>query len=502
MGSSLTRRALLKQTAGAATVGVLAGLSGAALAKPMGANNDIRIAVVGLNGHGTGDHLNKYLQMAGVRVVALCDPDKNVLARSVKRVGDKNAAVRTYTDIRTLLESKDVDAISGATPNHWHALSTVWACQAGKHVCVEKPVSHNIWEGRKMVEAAAKYKRMVQADLDMRSSPSLAEAVAYVQGGALGKVQVVHSWVYKRRGSMGRVGPAGGTIPASIDYDLWCGPAPKGVLPRKNLHYDWHWRWDTGNGEIGNNGPHFLDLCRWTLGEAGLPTGVTSFGGRYGYDDDGQTPNTQITIFDYASAPIIFEVRGLSRNAADKRMDVYKTTSRGGISLFRDHDRSSPNNGVIVVCENGYVDMPARAAYDRKGKQIKLFTGEGPSAKANFITALRSGKQADLRTTMLNGHLSTSICHMGNISYRVGKAASIEQVNDVIKTDAQVLDAFERTQAHLAANGVDLKKASITLGPKLTMKSQAECFTGQFAKPANALLKRTYREPFVIRETV
>ncbi|MDP6633435.1 MAG: Gfo/Idh/MocA family oxidoreductase [Phycisphaerae bacterium] len=497
-----SRRRFLKRTAGSVAAGMLAGMSGPVWAKPIGANDDIRIAVVGLNAHGTGDHLNKYLAMPGVRVVALCDPDRDVLARSVKRVGKASPNVRIFTDIRKLLLEKDIDAISGATPNHWHALSTVWACQAGKHVCVEKPVSHNIWEGRKMVEAAAKYDRMVQADLDKRSSVALGRAVDYIQSGELGKILLVHSWVYKRRGSMGKVGAGGGGIPASVDYDLWCGPAPKGPLPRKKLHYDWHWQWDTGNGEIGNNGPHHLDACRWAIGEKGLPQSVISFGGRYGYDDDGQTPNTQITVFGYASAPILFEVRGLPRKSGSKLMDPYNALSCNGVKLFRGHNSGSPNNGEIVVCENGFVDLGKLTVFDRKGKAVKTFTGRGPNAKQNFIKALRSGKQSDLKTTMLNGHLSTSLCHMGNISYRVGKAASLEQVNDVIKKDAQVLNAIERTRQHLSANGVELKTAGLTLGPKLTMDSDKEQFTGPFAKEANALVKRKYRKPFVIREKV
>ncbi|MBT3199771.1 MAG: Gfo/Idh/MocA family oxidoreductase [Phycisphaerales bacterium] len=500
--TTTTRRRFLKGAAGSAAAAMLAGMSGPVWAKPIGANNDIRIAIVGLNAHGTGDHLNKYLRMPGVRVVALCDPDQNVLDRSVKRVGKATPNIRTFTDIRKLLAEKDIDAISGATPNHWHALSTVWACQAGKHVCVEKPVSHNIWEGRKMVQAAAKYNRMVQADLDKRSNNALARTVDYIQGGELGKILLVHSWVYKRRGSMGKVGAAGGKIPSSIDYDLWCGPAPKGPLPRKRLHYDWHWQWDTGNGEIGNNGPHHLDACRWAMGEKGLPKSVITFGGRYGYDDDGQTPNTHITLFEYDSAPILFEVRGLPRKTGSKLMDPYNATSRKGMKLQRNHNSGSPNNGEIVVCENGFVDLGSCTVFDRQGKKVKTFTASSLNAKENFIKALRSGKQSDLKTTMLNGHLSTSLCHMGNISYRVGKAATLEQTNDLIGKDQQVLDAVERTRQHLSANGVDLKTTGLTLGPKLTMDSAAEQFTGQFAKPANELVKRKYRKPFVIPEKV
>jgi predicted dehydrogenase len=496
MTKRVTRRRFLQVAAGAAAAGLV---SHSAQSHALGANNDIRIAIVGLNGHGTGGHLKRYLQIPGVRVVALCDPDQAVLERSSKLV-EKNK-IRRFTDIRKLLELKDIDAISGATPNHWHALSTVWACQAGKHVCVEKPVSHTIWEGRKMVEAAAKYRRLVQADLDLRSSPSMVQAIDYIRSGQLGKILFVHSWVYKRRTSLGRVNGAG-SVPASVDYDLWCGPSPKIPLPRKKLHYDWHWQWDTGNGEIGNNGPHHLDVCRWVLGEKGLPRSVVSFGGRYGYTDDGQTPNTQVAFFEYPTAPILFEVRGLPRNSGDKRMDPFRAMSRKGRSLFHDHDSASPNNGTWVVCEGGTVDLPARIAYDLQGKEIKRFTAQGPSCTENFITALRSGKESDLHTTILEGHLSTSICHMGNISYRVGQLCTEEQVHDVIKKNAQILDAYERMQSHLSANGVQLEQHGLTLGPVLSMNSNTERFYGPFKDAANALLKRNYRKPFVIPENV
>jgi predicted dehydrogenase len=424
-----------------------------------------------------------------------------VLAKGVKLVGGKNSAARTYTDIRELLDQQDVDAISGATPNHWHALSTVWACQAGTHVCVEKPVSHNIWEGRKMVEAAAKYNCLVQADLDLRSSAPMTQAIDFIHRGELGKILLLHSWVYKRRESIGKVDGAG-AVPKEIDYDLWCGPAAKTPLPRRKLHYDWHWQWDYGCGEIGNNGPHHLDVCRWVLGEEGLPTSAISFGGRLGYDDDGQTPNTQIAWFDYPTAPILFEVRGLSRQTDDSRMDPFHALSRGGLKVHSDHDSGSPHVNTIVVGEGGYVDLKELVARDRQGSRITGFTGAGRKSTENFIRALRSGDASDLRTTILEGHLSTAICHMGNISYRVGQQASIEQIHDVIDVDEHAIDAFERMQQHLAANGIVVKKGTLTLGPRLQMDSATERFTGKFAEAANALVKRQYREPFVIRDEV
>ncbi|MHC4511075.1 MAG: Gfo/Idh/MocA family oxidoreductase, partial [Planctomycetota bacterium] len=222
--------------------------AGAALAMPFsrvwGANDDIHAAVVGFRGHGQ-NHINAYLKIPGVRVVALCDADEEVLARGVARFKARNEKVDAYVDVRKMLEDKNIDVVSTATPNHWHALVTVWACQAGKDVCVEKPVSHNMFEGRKMVEAARKYNRIVQADLDLRSNEGLVEAIRYVRQGELGEIVVVRGFCYKRRESMGKVaGPQ--KVPESVDYDLWCGPAPKGPLMRKNLHYDWHWVWPTG----------------------------------------------------------------------------------------------------------------------------------------------------------------------------------------------------------------------------------------------------------------
>ena len=502
MEKAMTRRCFLRKTLRAGIcLGALPKWSASAWSKPLGANDDIRIAIVGLNGHGTGAHLNRYIKMKGVRVVALCDPDRAVLQREVKRFRGRKQKIDTYVDIRKLLENKSIDAISGATPNHWHALSSVWACQAGKHVCVEKPVSHNIWEGRKMVEAAERYGRLVQADLDLRSSKAIQRAIEYIQREELGKVVAVHSWVYKRRKSIGKV-RGSGTVPDSVDYDLWCGPAPKVPLPRVRLHYDWHWQWDYGNGEIGNNGPHHLDVCRWALGKSELPAKVMTIGGRFGYDDDGQTPNTSITIFDYRPAPILFEVRGLPRSSSDNLMDPYTANTRRQMRVYSEHNSPSPNCGTIVVCEHGYVNLTMLTAHEANGRKIKGFTGGGDNCTANFIAALRSGKTQDLRTTILEGHLSTSLCHMGNISHRLGAEATVEEINDIIKKNDEAMDAFERMREHLAANGINLKKTPPILGPMLTLDPRHERFVGLFADKANKLVKRTYRKPFVIREEV
>jgi len=465
-----------------------------------GANDDIRVAVVGFRGHGW-THINAYLKIPGVRVVALCDADKNVLDDGIRTLKNRNVKVDGCLDVRKLLEDKSIDAISTATPNHWHALVTVWACQANKDVCVEKPVSHNIWEGRKMVQAARRYNRIVQADLDSRSDEGIQAAVRYVQQGKLGKIVVVRGFCYKRRTSMGKVdGPQ--KVPESVDYNLWCGPAPMGPLMRKKLHYDWHWVWPTGNGEIGNNGPHQLDICRWVLGQTGLPSRVMSIGGRFGYDDDGETPNTQIAFYDYQPAPIIYEVRGLPRKKGDSAMDVYRGVSSTGVVMQSGREGPGPNTGVIVQCEHGFVDVPGLVAYDNNGKEVRRFNGGGIGPQANFIKAVRSRKTSDLKTDILEGHLSTCLCHMGNISYRIGKESSNEQIREVIQGDKDSLEAFGRFQAHLSAHGLDLKKTPAVLGPWLKMDSKKEKFFGTFKKRANELLKRDYRKPFVIPRKV
>ena len=483
--SKLTRRDFIRSSmmAGAAI----------ALAKPnarvLGANSDIRLAVVGVGGQGSG-HIGYFQGIEGVRMVALCDADKDhVEGRAAdfeKKYGWK---VKTYIDVRKLLEDKEIDAITSATPNFWHSLVTIWACQAGKDVYIEKPVSHNVWEGRKMVEAARKYNRIVQTGTQKRSDEGLMAAFKYLQEGKLGEIKWARGFCYKPRGSIGKVnGPQ--AIPASVDYDLWCGPADMLPLMRQKLHYDWHWVWNTGNGDIGNQGIHEMDLARWALGQKGLPARVMSIGCRLGYVDDAETPNTQIAFFDYKPAPLIFEVRGLPRKKGDKSMDYYRKVTQ---------------IGVFVQCENGYFAGGDGGGwtYDNDGNKLQQFKGEGGgSHHANFIKAVRSRKVSDLNAPIEGGHLSSALCHIGNISYRLGKTASADEIKKAIADNADLADSFDRMLMHLQANEIDVASAPLTMGPMLTMDPQAERFTGQFGAEANMLIKRNYREPYVIRDEV
>jgi predicted dehydrogenase len=428
--------------------------------------------------------------------------DSDFVGREVKDFVDRKEKVETFVDVRELLDSPAIDAVVVATPNHWHALMTIWACQAGKDVYVEKPVSHNLFESRQMVEAARKYDRIVQTGTQSRSIATLKEIIDYVQDGNLGAILSARGFCYKRRLSLGKV-EAPQKVPATVDYDLWCGPAPKTPLMRSRLHYDWHWVWSTGCGEMGNVAAHQIDVCRWVIGQSTLPKRVMSIGGRFGYDDDGETPNTHIAILDYEPAPIIQEVRGLGRKKDDSFMNAFAATGSTGALLKAGQENEHPSQGVVIECENGWVDISGVTAYDNQGKTIKTFqSGEGTSHEMNFIQAIQSRRPQDLHCEIQEGHLSTSLSHLANTSYRIGTTRSPEEIRGVIQGNQKLSEAFGRFQKHLKANQVDLVRTPATLGPWLEFDPEQERFTGQFADQANAFLTRHYREPFVVPEQI
>ncbi len=503
MNPQLSRRRFLQSTIAATAALSLPARLRAAVD---GANGDIRIAVVGFNGRGQ-DHIKNYLGQKGTRITALCDVDSKVLEKGAAQLKNKNVEVETYQDIRKLLESKEVDAVSIATPNHWHSLGAIWAIQAGKDVYVEKPVSHNVWEGRQLVKAADAHQQIVQMGVQSRSGAGLAAALDWAKTNPLGKVKYARGLCYKRRASIGK---ASGEqpIPANIDYDLWCGPAAKTPLTREKLHYDWHWVWNTGNGDLGNQGIHQMDIARRFLGEAELAPAVISVGGRLGYDDDGETPNSMFVFQDYPTAPLIFEVQGLPEKTGAKGMGNYRGSSVG----------------VVVQYENGYIVCPNyndAAAFDNDGKLIRKF-GNPPVAKgqtesspasadekkqpknenhyANFLGAVRSRKASELNGKIIDGHISSALCHTGNISYLVGKKASPDVMREKLKGNKEAMDSLDRLAAHLDANGVDIKVDQLTLGEHLKMDPKTEKFIGNAA--ADQLLTREYRAPFIVPEKV
>ncbi len=500
-----TRRSFLKTTA-LTTAAV--SLDALTWSRAAGANSDVRVAQIGFHSQGAA-HLKALGRLKGVRVVALCDVDRRVLEGKVKEFGGR---VSAYTDLRKLLENKEVDAVSIATPNHWHALATIWACQAGKDVYVEKPASHDLFEGRQMVEAARKYRRIVQCGMQCRSSAGVREAARYVRAGKLGKVVIARGFCYKGRKSIGLVdGPQ--AVPDYIDYDLWCGPAPKDP-PRRNgsngpVHYDWHWFWNYGNGDFGNQGPHQVDVCRWFLGEDAIAPFSMAVGGRLGYRDSAETPNTLIVYHGYR-VPMVFEVRGLPETQAQQsgswKMDRYK-----GVSI-----------GNIIQCEHGYVvvepDYQEAVIHDNDGKVMLRMNGRPDGAGAeggnrpmgltgdsgnhfgNWIAAVRSRKRAELNADIEEGHLSAGLVHTGNISFRLGARRSPGQIKEALQSDRSLAEAFDRMAGHLEANGVDLAKDLLELGAPLKFQPRQERFIGDAA--ANALARPDYRAPFTVPRKV
>jgi predicted dehydrogenase len=397
--------------------------------------------------------------------------------------------VTTYNDLRRVFEDKNVDAVLVATPNHWHALATIWACQAQKDVYVEKPFSHNIWEGRQMVAAARKENRIVQVGTQSRSSTNLAEAFQFIRNGEIGPIRCVHAIIYRARGGISRV-TAPTPVPASVDYDLWCGPTPVAPIMRQHLHYEWHWFWATGDGEIGNNGPHTIDIARWALGQNQIPPRAMSIGGRFGVDDHAETPNTQIAIFDYQPAPMICEVRNLRQQGKD--IGAYRGTNRG----------------VVVDCEGGYYigDAAGGDVFDKDGKKIKEIRHPREQHEAlhlaNFVNAVRSRNVADLNAEAEVGHVSAACFHMANISHRLGKIYPPSTIREMTAAQPRLSDAVQRCEQYLQENGVSLDSSQAVVGPWVEWDAKQHRFVGELADRANQLMHPEYRKPFEVPELV
>jgi predicted dehydrogenase len=449
-------------------------------------NSQIRVAVVGFNGRGRS-HIDGF----GDHLVALCDCDERVLnkaAEDFERSRDRK--VERFIDYRQLLDRDDIDVVSIATPNHSHSLIAILAAQAGKDVYCEKPVSHNVWEGRQVVHAAEKYKRIIQCGTQARSHRAQRDAVEFVRSGKLGKIQYVIGTCYKNRPAIGKIDQPL-AIPKHVDYDLWCGPAEKKDLYRPernsqggyNPHYDWHWDYNTGNGDMGNQGIHQMDIARWFLGVDKLSPRILSFGGRLGYEDAGNTANTQVVLHDYAEAPLIFETRGLPKSKESNAMDSYRGSQIG----------------VIVQCDNGYVvstsDYGRVRAFAPDGEEIESFRGGGDHFD-NFLKAVRSRNRKDLNADILDGHLSSALCHTGNISHRIGEARTASEILSTVSQNGQLADAIERMFAHLKANGVNVEKPVVVAGAALEMDPSTERFTNN--ESANEMLRRQDRKPFVV----
>ncbi|MEM7393987.1 MAG: Gfo/Idh/MocA family oxidoreductase, partial [Verrucomicrobiota bacterium] len=457
-----------------------------------GANERVLGGVVGCGGRGTG-HVG-WAMKSGADIIAVCDPDPGRAGKAAEKAGGER--VKRFSDMRELFDDKDVDVAIMATPNHWHALGTVWACQAGKDVYVEKPASHSIWEGRKMVEAARKYKRMVQIGTQQRSDPGLIEMKEMLDKKELGEVQWIHSLWYASRGAIGKT-TSPQKVPDGVDYDAWCGPRDKVPLMRKKFHYDWHWFWDYGNGDMGNRVIHVIDDVHHVMRmNNDIPVRAMAVGGRFKYDDDANTPNTEFIILDW-KVPIIFGSRNMPH--VDTR-----TGKKGGTSVYRRLGKSFRFTNLIK-CENGFfaVTRGGGKVYNNDGSLYKQIRGDGGGGHMkNFFEAVKSRNHENLNSDVEQGHLGCLMLHTGNISYMIGKKADSEKVAEACGGHEEHKSTWESTLEHLKANGVDLGVEKPTLGPWLTFDPKTERFTGDHAEEANALVKEKYRDPYVIPEQV
>ena len=442
-------------TAGLTIGGI--GFSSKSYASIIGSNERVNIAVIGIRGQGQA-HIQSYSALANVRVTALCDVDSNLFATIVKnRFTDKGLPnPKIYTDMRKLYEDRDIDAVSIVTPNHWHALASIWALQAGKHVSVEKPCCYNFFEGKKLVEAAEKYKLIVQDGAEQRSNPCARSMADYLHSGKLGEVYMAKGLCYKWRDTIGKMPDE--PVPAGVDYDLWLGPAPKRRFSKNRFHYNWHWNWDYGNGDMGNQGVHEMDIARWGLGVT-LPTKISTMGGHFMFDDDQQTPNDLTALFEFPNPSgggdkkkiLQFEVRHWISN----REGVKSENMADGNSYMVSADNTVGN---LFFGSKGFMTKNVNEWQVFYGKdRTPGETGSGLGDHyADFVRAIRANDQKLALGDIRDGFYSCAVMHLGNISYRLGRTLEFDPVKMEFKNDAQ----------------------------------------------ANAMLTRQYRKPFVVPDIV
>ncbi len=475
----LNRRQFLRQSAAAATV---LGLPTVAAPSVLQASNVIRVGVVGCGTRGN-HHIDRFAAQEGVVVAAVCDPDRQRLDAAAARIKESlhNEPAR-YSDVYEMINKAQIDVVAVATMQYWHALPTIWACQANKDVYVEKPLSHFIREGQLMVRAARKYNRIVQIGTQARSTQPAIDTIQYLQEGRLGKVQYVTAFANKPRTSIGkRDTPL--PVPDFVDYNRWCGPADNGPVYRDRLQYDCSFTWDKGDGESCNQGVHEIDMARWLLKEPELPRKVISIGGRFGFSDAGDVPNTQITYYDFPSAPVLYEVHNLRAAKGSEALPTFRGCQ----------------TDTCAHCEQGYAFLRSGQVYDHEGKPITKFDG-GEDHFENFIRAVRSRCQESLTADIQEGHRSTVVTHLGNISYRVGQPAAQGEIRERIAGVPLLEEMFDRLVTHLQAHEIDVDRPTITLGQWLDVDSENECVLHH--DQANALVQGTYRAAFPLPDDV
>ena len=458
-----TRRAFLTTTA-LGTAGLSLGTSARSYAHMLGANDRLVVAIIGIRGQGNALKRG-FARVPGVEIKTLCDVDENLFASGAndEKLSDLTTFRPGYEkDLRRVYDDKDIDAVVIATPNHWHALATIWGLQAGKHVFVEKPCSHNIWEGRKMVEAARKYKKIVQVGFMNRSRPAVREAIRFIHEGGIGDVSMARGLCFKPRPAIGRYpdGPlaageeyrlnAEATTPeptwdsaylSKVSYDLWLGPAPQRPFNRNRFHYNWHWHWDYGNGDTGNQGPHQFDIARWGLQAAGHPVKVSSTGGLFGTQGSSQeTPDVQTSLFEYADGRILeFATRGtLTNDEGSQRIGNLFYGSKGWVFIDGDGGKWQSYFGRANEMGPGVAPPPASGPDTAAvGSDPRVLTSIETAHYQNFADAVRAGDPARLNSEIEEGHLSTALPHLGNIAYRVGRTLRFDGKTETFPGEAE-----------------------------------------------------------------
>ena len=446
-GSKNSRRAFIGSVAGAAGAGLSLSLPASSYARVLGANNRVRIGVIGIRGMGYG-HIQGYSGLENVEVAAVCDVDENVIAEKMRQMQQEGIPEpKTYVDLRKLYEDKTIDAVSIATPNHWHALAAYWAVQAGKHATVEKPGTHNLFEGQQLIKASRKYNRFIQHHAERRCFWGYKSAMKFLHEGGLGEVYMAKGLCYKWRKPIGREREE--PVPPGVHYDLWLGPAPQRPFTRNRFHYNWHWHWDYGNGDIGNQGAHQMDIARWGLGVT-WPSRVSAMGGHFMFDDDQETPNTLIAAFEFPNP----NGKGEKKKILQFEVRHWVTNGEGGAG-----EGSSVNIGNLFYGSEGYMVIDGNGGwrtYMGKNREPGP-TGSGVGNMfQNFVDAIRADDHSILEGDILEGHRSCALIHMANTSYRLGRTLNFDP-----KTERYVED-----------------------------------------DEANAMLKREYRYPYVIPDQV
>ncbi|MDQ2712852.1 MAG: Gfo/Idh/MocA family oxidoreductase [Acidobacteriota bacterium] len=457
------RRSFLK-AGGVAAAGLM---TAASAKKVLGANDRVRVAVIGVRGRGW-DHVRGYKSIPGVEIAYFCDIDENVLQKRLADAGQMGIPKpQTYVDVRKLLEDKNVDAVSIATPNHWHSLIGIWAAQAGKDIYIEKPCSHNWWEGRQLVRAIDKYKVICEHGSQCRSSAAIVEAMDKMRGGLLGEVYMARGLCYKWRASIGHAPQE--PVPAGVNYDLWTGPAPLKPFTKNRFHYNWHWIWDTGNGDLGNQGIHEIDLARWGLGVT-LPTKVSAIGNHFLFDDDQQTPNVLTVAYEF-KAPnaktkmMNFEVRGwITNHEAGIGTPEFMSAGVPDAGLAKTASASSKKQSDSLGPASGKPSTIGNLYYGSKGylaisdyNAYKSFLGPeddaGPERHAplsnehfvNFIECVRSRKRENIHAPILEGHLSSTLVHLANASYRLGRTINFDPQTETVVNDSEATELLKGT---------------------------------------------------------